>query len=79
LIDLNVETDFIYLKLFKDITVKKLELILIIEILFGEFQKPLECYNILFNVIDNLRTIKHQILNFIIIDIDDLNVILKIL
>ncbi len=79
MIDLNVETDFIYLKLFKDITVKKLELILIIEILFGEFQKPLECYNILFNVIDNLRTIKHQILNFIIIDIDDLNVILKIL
>jgi len=36
LIDSNVETDFIYLRLFKDIIVKKLKLISIIETLFGK-------------------------------------------
>ncbi len=34
LIDLNIKIDFIYLKLFKDITIKKLKPILIVEILF---------------------------------------------
>jgi len=36
LIDSNVETDFIYLRLFKNIIVKKLKPISIVEILFGE-------------------------------------------
>ncbi len=35
--DLDIETDFIYSKFFKDIIVKKLELTLIMEILFKEF------------------------------------------
>ncbi len=79
LIDLNIEADLIYLRLFKDIIVKKLELALIIETLFKEFQELLKYYNIFFNIIDNIRTIKHQISNFIMIDIGDLNMILKIL
>ncbi len=36
LIDLNIETDFIYPRLFKDIIVKKLKLILVVEALFEE-------------------------------------------
>ncbi len=54
LIDLNIEADFIYLKLFKDIIVKKLKPVSIIEILFKKFQKLLRYYDIFFNVIDNL-------------------------
>ena len=54
LIDLNVEADLIYLRFFKDIIIKKLILILIIEILFGKFQELLRCYNIFFNIIDDL-------------------------
>ncbi len=79
LIDLNVEANLIYPKLFKDIIIKKLKLTSIIKTLFEKFQKLLKYYNIFFNVINNLRTIKRQILNFIMIDIGDLNIILKIL
>ncbi len=79
LVDLNVETDFIYLRFFKNIIVKKLKLILIMETLFEEFQKLLKYYNIFFNIIDNLQIIKCQMSNFIMIDIGDLNMILKIL
>ena len=79
MIDSNIETDFIYLKLFKNITIKKLKSTLTIEILFRKLQELLKYYNIFFNTIDNLRTIKCQILNFIIMDIGDLDIILKIL
>ena len=54
LVDLNVETDLIYLRFFKDIIIKKLELTSIVETLFKEFQELLKCYNIFFNVINNL-------------------------
>ncbi len=37
LIDLNIETDFIYSKLFKNIIIKKLKPISIIKTLFEEF------------------------------------------
>jgi len=79
LVDSSVEVDFIHLKFFKDIIVRKLKPVSIVEILFGKLQKLLKCCDILFNVIDNLRAIKHQMSNFIIIDIGDLNIILKIL
>ncbi len=79
MVDSNVEADLIHLRFFKDIIVKKLKPISTIETLFEKLQKPLRCYNILFNAIDNLQTTKHQILNFIMIDIDDLDMILKIL
>ncbi len=46
LIDLNIETDFIYLRLFKNIIIKKLKPISIVETLFKEFQKLLKYYNI---------------------------------
>ncbi len=49
------------------------------ETLFEKLQKPLRYYNIFFNAIDNLRTIKRQISNFIMMDIGDLDVILGIL
>ncbi len=54
LIDLNIETDFIYLRFFKDIIIRKLELISTMKILFEEFQELLRCYNIFFNIINNL-------------------------
>jgi len=79
LIDSDAKADLIYSRLFKNIIIKKLESISTIKTLFKEFQKLLKCYNILFNAIDNLRTIKHQISNFIMIDIGDLNIILRIL
>ena len=79
LIDLNIKADFIYLKLFKNIIVKKLKSTLIVEVLFEKLQKSLGCCNIFFNVIDNLRTIKHQMSNFIVMDIGDLDMILRIL
>ncbi len=79
MIDLNVKADLIYPKFFKDIIIKKLESTSIIETLFKEFQKPLKYYNIFFNVINDLQTTKHQISNFIMIDIGDLNIILEIL
>jgi len=37
LVDLNIETDFIYPRLFKNIIVKKLKPVLTMEVLFGEF------------------------------------------
>ncbi len=79
MIDSNIEADFIYPRLFKDITVKKLKPISIVKTLFREFQESLRYYNIFFNVIDNLRTTKYQISNFTMIDIGDLNIILRIL
>jgi len=79
LIDLNIEADLIYLRLFKNIIIKKLKLTLTIEILFKKLQKLLRYYNILFNIIDNLRRIKRQISNFTMIDIGNLDIILKIL
>ncbi|HYT43287.1 MAG TPA: hypothetical protein VEP90_13200 [Methylomirabilota bacterium] len=79
LVDSNAETDLIHPRLFKDITVKKLKPILAMETLFGELQEPLECYDILFNITDDLRTTKRQMSNFTIIDIGDLNMILGIL
>ncbi len=54
LIDLNIEADFIYLRFFKDIIIRKLKLTSIMEVLFGKLQKPLECYNIFFNITNNL-------------------------
>ena len=79
LIDSNIKADFIYLKLFKNIIVKKLKSTLIVEVLFEKLQKSLGYCNIFFNVIDNLRTIKHQMSNFIVMDIGDLDMILRIL
>jgi len=79
LIDSNIEADFIYLRFFKDIIVKKLESTSIIETLFEELQELLRYCNIFFNIIDDLQTTKHQISNFIMIDINNLNIILKIL
>ncbi len=79
MIDLNIEADLIYLRLFKNIIIKKLKLTLTIEILFKKLQKLLRYYNILFNIIDNLRRIKRQISNFTMIDIGNLDIILKIL
>ena len=54
LVDSNVKADFIYLRLFKNIIVKKLEPTSTIEILFEKFQELLGCYNIFFNAINNL-------------------------
>ncbi len=79
LVDSNAKTNFIYPKLFKNIIVRKLEPVSTMEILFKKLQKLLKCCNIFFNAIDNLQTIKHQMSNFIIMDIGDLDIILKIL
>ena len=79
MVDLNAKADLIHPKLFKDIIVKKLKLVSTMETLFKKLQKPLKYYNIFFNIINNLQIIKYQISNFIMINIDDLNIILKIL
>ncbi len=54
LVDLNVETDLIYLRFFKNIIIKKLKLVSIIKALFEKLQKLLKYYNIFFNIINNL-------------------------
>jgi len=79
LVDSGAEADLIHPKLFKDITARKLEPASVVEALFGKLQELLKCCNIFFNVIDNLRTTKCQMSNFIVMDIGDLDIILGIL
>ena len=79
LVDLGVEADLIYPRFFKDITARKLEPVLAVEALFGELQEPLGCCDIFFSAIDDLRATKRQVSNFTVMDIGNLDVILRIL